>query len=636
MSDPSFAQVADAIGLTALRLRYPSLTGAGITAGQVEGTVTQNGNDFETDPGVIGHDPANADQFVTYINGVQSTATFNDGGVGTASGHATTQAQFFYGVGTGVAPGVNHVDNYDADSFATMNLAGALPDQVVNLSFVYDATSNFDNVFDAAALNRNTVFVASAGNGGSPGSPSSAYNVISVDSSIAIDAIGPATDLVPKPDISAPQGVTSRTAAIVSGTAALLIQAGHDGWAGATAQTRADAVDFRTVKALLVNGATKAADYYSNAYAPTASQPLSAIYGSGQVNILNSVNTLYGGERAASGTIAVPIGSTVFTPLIATPGAATAGWNLATLTSTRGHDAIDSYVFAATPGAGMIASVTWAASGANVLDPIGLALVDSVTGALLASSDAGASNVQQVRFTPLTSDALVLQVRLHGARFGGLTDKYAVAFAPLATVACFAAGTLVLTARGEIPVERIVVGELVATASGRLTSVRWIGRTLVRARQPAAIPVRVRAHAIAPGCPHRDLLLSRDHAVAMTDADGTALVPVRHLVNGGSILDDAGVGFPLHYLHIELDRHDLLVVEGLAAESYLDTGNRHLFDGQFGPPPRDHAREDTAALAVWDACGCAPLVRSGPRLAAFRRRLGCAGQWSGVLQESRR
>ncbi len=35
----------------------------------------------------------------------------------------------------------------------------------------------------------------------------------------------------------------------------------------------------------------------------------------------------------------------------------------------------------------------------------------------------------------------------------------------------------------------------------------------------------------------------------------------------------------MDYLHVELDRHDILLAEGLPAESYLDTGTRADFAG---------------------------------------------------------
>lgn len=582
--NPDYTQVAVDIGLLELRTLYPTLSGAGVRVGQVEGSgsgsTLETANDFEVDPGQIGHPADNSDGFVTYINGLQSTTIYNDGVIGTYSGHATTQASFFYGdalfdgTPTGVAPAVVHVDNYFANNFTENLLTRPFPDKVVNMSFLYDTTMNFDTNYDTAANADNVVFVASAGNGGVPGSPGSAYNAIDVDSSISFEAIGPATNGVRKPDISAPQMQTSRTAAIVSGCATCLVQAGTAGWTGSTAENRADAVDFRTVKALLLNGATKPADYYTNAYAPTPSQPLSAVYGSGQVNILNSVQELYGGEFAAGATSSVVTGSTPATPVALTPLTTTEGWNLGTLTATTGHDAVDSYGFDLTAGQGLIATLTWAANNANAIDFLELDLVDNSTGTLLAQSAAAESNVQQVRFkAPATTD-VVLEVRLHGSATGTLSDKYALAFAPLATVACFCAGARILTARGEVPVERLGPDDRVVTISGRLVRVRFVGHCRVRGGER---PVRIAAHAFGAGTPHRALFLSSDHAVAIDGADGPALVPVRHLVNGATIAFTPVVA-PCTYSHVELDRHELILAEGLPVESYLDTGNRHVFD----------------------------------------------------------
>ena len=87
--------------------------------------------------------------------------------------------------------------------------------------------------------------------------------------------------------------------------------------------------------------------------------------------------------------------------------------------------------------------------------------------------------------------------------------------------------------------------------------------------------MRVQAHAFGPELPHRSLHLSPDHVVV---ADG-ALIPVRHLCNGATVQQKAATA--VIYFHVELDAHDILLAEGLPAESFLETGNR----GAFGEPP---------------------------------------------------
>jgi len=97
--------------------------------------------------------------------------------------------------------------------------------------------------------------------------------------------------------------------------------------------------------------------------------------------------------------------------------------------------------------------------------------------------------------------------------------------------------------------------------------------------------VRVAAGAFGPGQPHSALFLSPDHAVYLEEV----LVPIRHLINNSTIVqvpvDQVG------YHHIELEQHDVVLAQGLPAESYLDTGNREAFaDGAdelvaFGRPP---------------------------------------------------
>nr|MDA8250189.1 Hint domain-containing protein [Rhodospirillales bacterium] len=186
-------------------------------------------------------------------------------------------------------------------------------------------------------------------------------------------------------------------------------------------------------------------------------------------------------------------------------------------------------------------------------------------------------------------------------------------------VACYAEGTHLATPTGTAAVETLRPGDAVlALVDGawRAQPVRWVGCTTVDlARHPRplqAAPIRIRAHAVAPGIPRRDLLVSPDHAVFL---DG-ALIQAQALRNGVTVLQDmpARVG----YWHIELDRHALLLAEGMPAESYLDTGNRGLFAGAAGARP---LHPDLAGSAARDARACAPLHLAGPAVAAAHARL---------------
>jgi hypothetical protein len=149
-------------------------------------------------------------------------------------------------------------------------------------------------------------------------------------------------------------------------------------------------------------------------------------------------------------------------------------------------------------------------------------------------------------------------------------------------VICFAAGTRIGTPDGEVPVERLQIGDRAATVAGGTRPIIWIGRRrvdLTRHADPMRVrPIRIAAGAFADGTPHRDLLVSPDHAVVF---DGR-LIPAKLLVNGASIAPDT-ICREMTYFHVELDSHDILLAEGLPAESYLDTGNRAMFENGGQP-----------------------------------------------------
>ena len=186
-------------------------------------------------------------------------------------------------------------------------------------------------------------------------------------------------------------------------------------------------------------------------------------------------------------------------------------------------------------------------------------------------------------------------------------------------VACFAAGTRIMTARGEVAVEELRVGELVVTLSGKgaaLKPVRWIGeRRIEIASHPhpdTVRPVRIRAAAFADGLPIRDLVVSPDHAIAINGV----LINAGKLINGVSITQELAAR-SVHYFHVELDGHDILLGDGMPAESYLDTGNR----GQFANAAQVVALHPDFRAKRMQTDACWRFVEDGPELAAVRQQL---------------
>lgn len=183
---------------------------------------------------------------------------------------------------------------------------------------------------------------------------------------------------------------------------------------------------------------------------------------------------------------------------------------------------------------------------------------------------------------------------------------------------CFAAGTRIMTARGEVAVEALRAGDLVVTLGLRgpwLRPVRWVGRRAVDcARHPrpeSVLPVLILPGALGPGVPHRALRVSPDHALYL---DGR-LVPAGSLVDGEAIVQPAGTRRVVYH-HVELDTHDVILAEGAAAESWLDCGNRAQFDNG-GALVALHA--DFAAADAGRAC--APMLAEGVELARLRGRI---------------
>ena len=190
---------------------------------------------------------------------------------------------------------------------------------------------------------------------------------------------------------------------------------------------------------------------------------------------------------------------------------------------------------------------------------------------------------------------------------GSFTLSTATNGGTILNVSCFLSGTRIETTRGEVEIEALAEGDEVVTLEDdqrRTSRVCWLGSTVIEAGGTHAAPIRIRAHAFAPGEPTRDLLVTPEHCILV---DG-GLIPARMLVNGVSILTEQGLeSYTVH--HVQCERHVILFAGGLTTESYLDTGT----SGNFGTGDR--------VAADWSADAAAPLTTSRAIVEPIWRRL---------------
>jgi T5SS/PEP-CTERM-associated repeat protein len=267
------------------------------------------------------------------------------------------------------------------------------------------------------------------------------------------------------------------------------------------------------------------------------------------------------------------------------------------------------------------------ASGVLLLDDIGdfAGTVTSfragdqfvITGGTLANP--GVSNGHTLTFSDIGANAGtgILDRIIFGSEI--TSGQFAIVNSNTVQIACFAKGTRIATEMGPAAVEDLAVGDLVLTADGREERIVWIGSRAIDCSnqpRPAAVwPVRLAAGAFGPNVPERDLYLSPDHAVFV---DGV-LVPVKLLINGANIVQVQRRA--MIYFHVALPRHEVILAEGLAVESYLDLSDRAEFrEGtrSVRPFPGPTARSARGVAEMWETCGAAPLVMAGPALAASR------------------
>jgi hypothetical protein len=243
---------------------------------------------------------------------------------------------------------------------------------------------------------------------------------------------------------------------------------------------------------------------------------------------------------------------------------------------TSGNDALDqnnsiaNEVFTADIGAGTQSFTFDAATayGATItyLDGTSVnttvVLFQDVTGqTFLAPGLSAAANAPLIA-GPIQS--VTINAVVTNSALGLATVRPTIDFVP-----CFAAGTLIRTAKGARPVEDLRAGDMVWTRDAGLQPLVWVGARAVAGLERFA-PVR-----FAPGAMGnlRALTVSPQHRMLVAGwraelmfGEPEVLVAAAHLVNGDTICRVPVARVSYH--HIMFDGHHVIEAEGAAAESF--------------------------------------------------------------------
>jgi len=149
-------------------------------------------------------------------------------------------------------------------------------------------------------------------------------------------------------------------------------------------------------------------------------------------------------------------------------------------------------------------------------------------------------------------------------------DGTLVNFAEIENIICFTPGARILTPRGLRRVESLRAGDLVITRDNGPQPVRWTGSRTVPGIERFA-PIHVAAHVLDGAT--RPLLVSPQHRFLFTGYKAEllfgcdeVLVSAKHLVDGRDVTEAPQA--EVTYIHVMLDRHEVIYAEGAATESF--------------------------------------------------------------------
>lgn len=142
---------------------------------------------------------------------------------------------------------------------------------------------------------------------------------------------------------------------------------------------------------------------------------------------------------------------------------------------------------------------------------------------------------------------------------------------------CFTPGTLIATPQGERSVEDLKPGDRVITRDNGIQEICWAGSRSFKGteldKRPDLNPIRVAKGALGAGLPERDMWLSPNHRVLVSN-DKTALyfeesevlVAAKHLTALKGV--DSQLPRWVTYTHIMFEQHEVVLSDGSWTESF--------------------------------------------------------------------
>jgi len=159
----------------------------------------------------------------------------------------------------------------------------------------------------------------------------------------------------------------------------------------------------------------------------------------------------------------------------------------------------------------------------------------------------------------------------------GAIDVQNVDETPAPGPVCFAGGTKILTPRGEIPVEDLQVGDIVITVDDGAMPILWISKTKCSwpLESDKSKPIKISAGALGQNSPVRDLIVSPQHKVLLSDAyahelfaETNVLAPAKGLLSLPGVRSMKGKRDVVYY-HVLMAKHSILVSDGAPTESFF-------------------------------------------------------------------